>query len=533
MLKHISIIFLLIITLVLNAQDYYSSEQIEIHKLTNNWLNSNNAAGLSFIEFHTHGNSELGYMKEGGDLHRSQEGNSNKGMRFYSERYDKINKNWISWGSFEFKMNTENNRTWSNTFNTYNNSPYLFGDSVPGRYDSQTFNLHAKICRKIHNKLSLGLAIDYFAGDMSRLRDARTRTFIANYAIAPALAYKINESNIGGFTAGFRFEKEKMPSVTTVQSDPEINYYFFLGNENVNAIKNAYLGFDRQYVNRELFTDFQYNYKKEKIDWITSIGLANRKQEVLGSERESPGEFIMDKIGINSKLNLFLNRYLMILDFKSNLQIGSANEFLQELIVTNDTIKHDVSKKWETLYVYKNRFSTKSYYADLNLNLRNLLNNGIDYSWSAGFDGQYYGFSNIYQLPYSAFENQRARVGLNGSLRVFNKNKHRVTIQAAGGYSFSMSDNLKLNSIATTVPGLSSTTFEKASYKIANEVLIPDMQFYKENVLDLRTNVRYSFPLKVKKNVLTGQLKAYFGTQQGSSIGSWTSAGVSVGIITL
>lgn len=534
MLKQITIILLLLLmSSVLKAQDTFSIEQIEIHKLTNNWLNSINAAGLSFIQFHTHGNSELGYINEGGDLHRAQEGNSNKGMRFYSERYDKINKNWISRGSFEFKMNTEENRTWSNVFNTYNSSPYLFGDSISGRYDSQTFNLHAKICRKIQNKLSLGLAIDYFAGDMSRLRDARTRTFIANYAIVPALAYKLNESNIGGVSVGFRFEKEKMPSVTTVQTDPEINYYFFMGNENVNAIKNAYLGFDRQFINREKFANFQYNYKKEKIDWFTTLGLANRMQEVLGSERESPGEFILDKIELNSKLNLFFNKYLMIVDFKSDFQIGSANEYLQELIVTNDTIMHDVSKRWETLYIYKNRFSTKSYNADLYINLRNLLKNGTDYCWSAGVDGQFYGFSNIYQLPYSAFESQRARVGLNGSVRVFDKNQHKVTVQANGGYAFSVNDNLELNSIATTTPDNGSSTFEKATFKIGNEILIPDMRFYKETVFDFKVNAHYSFPIKVKKNMLTGILKAYFGSQQSLNLGSWQSAGISVGIITL
>ncbi|MBV5342907.1 hypothetical protein JZU68_04600, partial [bacterium] len=104
-------------------------------------------------------------------------------------------------------------------------------------------------------------------------------------------------------------------------------------------------------------------------------------------------------------------------------------------------------------------------------NIRDILNNATDYSWSAGVDGQFYGFSNVYQLPYSAFENQRARFGLNGSLRVFNKNQHRVKLQVAAGYAFSLSDNLRLNSIATTVPGIGSTTFEKATYKIANQIL--------------------------------------------------------------
>lgn len=533
MQKHLIIVFYFILSLPLFAQTGYSAEQIELHKLTNNWLSTNNAAGLGFINFHQHGNSELGYSNEGGNLHRAQEGDGKNGIRFFSERFDKINKNWMSWGSFEFKMNTEENRTWSNVFNTYNSSPYLFGDSIPGRYDQQIFDLHAKICRKISEKWSAGISFDYFAGDMSRLRDARTRTFIANYAFAPGAVYKIDDSNLIGATAGFRFEKEKMPSIVTVQNDPEISYYFFLGNENANAVKDAYIGFDRQFVNREYFTELQYNFINKQFNWMSTLGFTSRKQEVLGGERESPGEYTDQNLHFNSKAIIYLNRKLLIVGLKTNYKLGFANEFLQELVTIRDTIKYDVSKNWNTLYVYQKRFSTNSYNADLNISLRNLINNGTDYSWSTGVDGQFYGFSNIYQLPYSAFENQRARFGLNGSVRIFNKNQHRVTLQANGGYAFSVSDNLKLNSIATTVPGIGSTTFEKATSKIATEILQPDMRFYKEEIVDFRADARYSFPIKVKKNTLTGQLKAYFGIQQSQNLGSWTSAGVSVGIITL
>lgn len=533
MQKQLIILFLLLSPVCLFAQTGYSTEQIELHRLKNNWLFANNAAGLGFINFHQHGNTELEYSNVGGDLHRAQEGDKKYGIRFNSERFDLINKKWMSWGSFEFKMNTEENRSWSNVFNTYNRSPYMFGDSVPGRCDLQVFDLHTKICRRIQDNLTVGLSLNYYAGDMSRLRDARTRTFITDYSIAPAAVFKINEKKLVGLTAGFRFEKEKMPSVTTVQDKPDIDYYFFLGNENGNRLKDGYVGFDRQFISREFFADFQYNLVSNQLNWLTTIGFAALKQEVLGSERNSPGEFLMKEINLKSKANFTFDSKLLIFDLKSNLQIGNANEFLQELEVIRDTVKHDVSKRWITLYEYKNRYSTNSFNSELNISLRNLLNNGTDYSWSAGVDGQFYGFSNIYQLPYSAFENQRARFGLNGSMRVFNKNQHRVTLQAKAGYAFSLNDNLVLNQIATTVPGIGSTNFEKATYKIATNILLPDLQFYKENVFDFRADARYSFPIKVKNSKLTGQLKAYFGMQQSENHGSWTSAGVSVGIITL
>lgn len=526
-------IVLLLLVLKLSAQSLYNPEQHEMLYINNHWLGSKNAAGLSMSDFQVHGNSELGYNDANGGLHRAQEGDRNSGLKFNSERFDKINDKWLTWGRFEFQMNSEDNRAWSDVMNTYNNNPYLFGDSVKGSYDLQYFDLQAKISRKINNRWSIGLGLDYYAADMLRQRDARTRTFVANYGIIPSFVYRVNQNQMIGFTAGFRFEKEKMPSVTTVQTNPNIDYYFMLGNENAYSLLAGYLGFDRQFVSRTYSGSLQYQINNETVNWFSEFGIDSEAQETLGSERESPGMYGALKFNLLSKLNFKIDNKLAHFTLSGYYKSGIADEYLQERVEVRDTSTSAVSYKWNTLYAYKGRYATDSYKLDFNANIRDILNNGTDYSWSAGVDGQFYGFSNIYQLPYSAFENQRARFGLNGSLRVFNKNQHRVTLQAKAGYAFSINDNLVLNQIATTVPGIGSTNFEKATYKIATNILLPDLQFYKQNVLDFRADARYSFPIKVKKNVLTGQVKAYFGMQQSQNRGSWTSMGVSVGIITL
>jgi len=524
---------LIFIVVGMQAQTNYNPEQHEMHYLNNHWLGTKNAAGLTQSDFQVHGNTELGYNDAGGALHRAQEGDRKNGLKFKSERFDKINDKWLTWGSFEFQMNSEENRAWSDVINTYNQNPYIFGDSVKGSYDLQFFDLHAKISRKLNEKWAFGLGLDYYVADMSRQRDARTRTFVANYAAYPSVVYHLAPNHSIGITAGLRFEKEKMPSVSTVQTKPDIDYYFFLGNENGYSLLDGYTGFDRQFVNLDYLAQIQYLFNNGNVNWYNEIGFISKKQQTLGSERETPGNYSAMNFNALSKLNIILNNKLLHFELNGNYNAGRVDELLQERVEIRDTTTGAVSYKWNTLFAYNGRYSTDSYRIDIKANLRDLLKNGTDYSWSAGIDGQFYGFSNIYQLPYSAFENQRARVGLNGSLRVFNKNQHRITMQAAGGYGFSVNDNLELNSIATTVPGVGSTNFEKATYKIATNVLLPDLQFYKQNVLDFRADARYSFPIKVKKNVLTGQLKAYFGMQQSENRGSWTSAGVSVGIITL
>ena len=75
--------------------------------------------------------------------------------------------------------------------------------------------------------------------------------------------------------------------------------------------------------------------------------------------------------------------------------------------------------------------------------------------------------------------------------------------------------------------------FEKAAYKVANQIIIPDMDFYKQNVVDYRIDARYSFPLTISKNKLVGSAKVFYGKQISETYGSWMLFGFSVGLITL
>jgi hypothetical protein len=526
------IILYLIAFGALHAQNTYHPEQHELLYLNNHWVGTNNAAGLSFSDFQVHGNTELGYSDTGGSLHRAQEGNRKSGLKFISERFDKISDKWLTWGSFEFQMNNEENRAWSNVFNTYNNSPYLFGDSVKGRYDLQFFDLHAKISRKLNNRWALGIGLDYYAGDMSRQRDARTRTYLVNYAAYPSVVFQLSDNQTLGFTGGFRFEKEKMPGITTVQISPKIDYYFFLGNENSYSLLDGYTGFDRQYVNLDYSLGLQHNIKNDKLNWFNSVEFTTKNQEVLGSERESPGTYTAMKFNFLSKLNYKLENKLLNITLNGLFNAGRADEFLQERKEVRDTVNGSVSWVWNTLYAYKGRYTTDSYTINLKANLRDILENGADYSWVAGIEGQFYGFKNQYYLPYSSFESQRIHVGANGGLRVFNKKEHRISINAKGGFGFGFNNKLDLNSIANTIPTIGSSTFEKATFKIANEIMKPDLAFYKQNVLDYGIDARYSFPFKLKNNSFVGLAKIFYNNQISSTLGSWSMLGVSVGLIT-
>jgi hypothetical protein len=519
--------------LSLQAQSSVQMEEHDLSPIINPWLQVTNAAGLGLSTVNVHGVTELGYFSESGDYHRSQQGDNRSGLNFYSERYDKIGKNWKSWGSFNFVMDREQNRAWSDVFSTYNSNPYIFGSSVPGNYDRQLFDFRVKLSSVEKGRFTYGVGIDYLVGDLSRLRDPRTRVFLADYSFLPAITYRLSSKQHIGFNLKASYRKEKMPSITTVQDDPNLKYYTFFGIENADAVIGGFKGFQRQFVSDIYGGELQYALKMSQLELLIAGGVNYEQQEILESLRQSPGSY--EAINYNVRLagKAVSNGILYNFKLNGNLKSGAADEFVQKLISTNNQSTGVNSQNWVTLFTYNNRFVNSVYDASLNFDIRNINASRNDYSWLVGFKTGVSGFTNQYNLPYSEFSANRLNASLYGHYRLINKNSNRLTLNANIGYSTGFHNALQLSNGAIAVPELGASTFKQGVYDVATNILLPDLQFYKQNVLDFRADARYSFPLKVKKSVLTGQVKAYFGMQRSENLGSWTSAGVSVGIITL
>jgi hypothetical protein len=324
-----------------------------------------------------------------------------------------------------------------------------------------------------------------------------------------------------------------MTGITTVQTDPKIAYYFLVGNENANAVLNGYAGFNRQFVTMVYSGGLQYSYQNDRFSWFNNLAYTTKLQDVLGSQHESPGAFESQNVMALSSVNLKFGNKLLNATLNGFYNAGSADEFMQEKIETRNPTTGIVSYAWTTLYAYDNRYQTESYRANIDVSLRNQLNSGKDYSWLGGVDAQFDGYQNRYYLPYSQIGNQRLRVGASGSLRVFNKNDHKVTLALKGGYGFNVKKQLVLNVNATTAPVNGSSNFQRGTYRIANEVILPDMDFYSQKVIDYRVDARYTFPIKIKMSKITGMAKIYYGNQQSNTRGSWMNMGVSIGIVSL
>jgi len=530
-IKYIPILCFLVSALHLQAQRAVQYEEHELTTVLNPWLLTNNAAGLGLSTVKFHGVTELGYNAAKGDLHRAQEGNARGGIDFYSERYDQLAKNWTSWGSFQFIMDRESNRAWSDVIHTYDNNPYLYGSSVPGNYDRQLFDFHLKLSSRTFGRMTYGLGIDYQVGDLSRLRDPRTRVYLADYAVLPAVTFRLNDHHFLGLNLNVRYQKEKMPNITTVQDDPNLRYYTFFGMENANAVIGGFNGFQRQFVSALYGADVQYSLVTNRSQWLFSGGAFAQSQQILENIKQSPGTFSSLNYKGSLVFNTKINGVLLHMAANVHAKQGAADENIQELRSVNNPETGVNSQTWVTLFTYKNQYINNTYNAELKVDIRDINAYTNDFAWLGGFETGANGFKNQYHLPYSVMQVNRAYAGLYGQYRLLNRNEKRLTIKGNVNYEIGFDNLLALRDGVTETPTTGASTFVQGTYDVATKILEPDFQYYNANMLNFKVESRYSFPLSLKKTKIIGYAKMYYGQTRSVDLGSWSTAGIAIGII--
>ncbi len=489
----------------------------EMQILNQNWNVTGNAAGMGFSHVNTGSFTTLGLITGSGDYHKTQEGSARNALQFRTERYDKFNQKLYVKGSFIFTRERELDRAWSDVFHTYNSNPYIYGSSVKGNYETQRFDLNVKVYTSNFGKFNIGVEFDYKVADMARQRDPRSRSYLLDYSLLPSLTYSFSKTHTIGINVKYRFEKEKMPSLSTVQTNPNLKYYDFIGLEHVDGKIGGYLGFQRQFVSGYMGGAIQYNYISKKINWLTSIGFDSQRQETLGNKKQSPGSYNSYNYSLLTNLILRSGKYTHDLKIRGSILDGGADEFRQSLISSRDPQTNEVTETWETTYKYINRFivKTKDLSADYKLYSSN--NDNIGYLWNIGFVASYNEFNNYYYLPYSQYSVSKVFAGLNGSYSLLDKKHHCIdfVFRAVAGVP---SNNVLILATQT---------------EVSTQVLQPDLEFHNKKTLDGSLEVKYTFPLSFGRSKMQGYARFFAGNIFASDSMNWSNAGFSIGILTL
>lgn len=486
-------IFFLACALNAAAQDI-SIESYKYADETQLWRLSQNAAGLSLDAAENRGVAAFDVSHRSGDFHRVQEGGMNNNLEFFTERYQKIGKYLYGYGSFKFDMGRTKERAWSDVYRSYNSNPFISGSSVFGKYDNQDFELNASVASVPIGQLTFGANLFYKAGDLSRLRDPRSRINLAEYKLAPAVTYAIGSHTLG-LTASYDRRKEKLPGLNTVQTDPNLKYYVMTGLENATGTIGGYNGYMREYVDHQFGAELSYGYRSETFRSLNSAAFTHGTEYVYGTYKYEPGRYFHNNYSFATRNRLHTGNLLHTADATISYEEAYADEYRQERISETDSITGFNSISWNTVLEYRKRYQMKK--TDLSFHYRCSVLGGARSVVGGVTTDAYFGLlanvttvNNKRLLNTSELKYASTLAQLEGGISL----AKRFWIEAKAGYNFSNKAEL---------------TLADATTDYAQAVLLPDMEILNKDYFTGSAKLTLQLPITIEKKTRNWFVSAY------------------------
>lgn len=509
--KIASIAVALTFSLPTMAQNTTTEAAYRHNDLVQTWRNTGFAAGLTLDSMRNRGFTSMGYSLQQGDYHRVQEGSAQRSINFYTERYQRIGKWLYGYGSVNFDTGNERERAWSDVYRTYNSNPYLSGSAVPGRYDFQNINLRAMLSTLALGHLRYGLAFEYGLGDLSRQRDPRSRSQLLDYSLTPSVAYTFGRNTLAAALTYHR-RKEKIPNVSTVQTDATLQYFTLTGMEHAIGTQGGYNGYLRQWVNHELGAQLAYAHRSTAMHSLTALGMARATEYVYGNIKFQPGRYYTFRYWLNAQNRIYAGRTVHSIDASAQYVQAYADEFRQQLSIEKDPSTGIASSHYNTILTYKKRYQVNM--LNLAAHYRANFTDGrgrMLYYWGAEASMQ--NVRNRHIVPFSQLRYRSADVKLEAG-RALLPNK-RLWVDAYWGAHFST---------------LADLVLANADAPYAQQVLLPDMDYYRANAYRGGVSLKYTFPLTIKKTRATWFVRGFYDHWQTNNQLHRNVFGLSVGL---
>lgn len=518
-------LFLLMFTLPTMAQTPSDSlvgePEYRYKNLTQLWHNTSNAAGLSLDDSSNRGFASIGFSHRGGDYHRVQEGGAMNNMQFFTERYQRLGRYLYSYGKVDFNLGRTKDRAFADQYRPYNSNPYQSGSDIAGSYDHQDFDMVASVGTTDFSGWRFGLQLNYQLGDLSRLRDPRSRSQLLDYRLTPSVSY-----TMGGHTLGlsgyYDRRKEKMRPLVTVQSDATLTYYLFSGMEYATGTIGGYSSFNREWVNHQVGAAMDYGYRSDSFHTLNSFGISRGEEYAYGTYKYEPGRYFTYLYNVQSQNRLLTGSVLHQVDVRMDWQQGYADEYRQQLIIKNDPQIGTTSYTYEKQLEFRKRYQVRTF--DCAFRYRaNFLNDApsrllqqatASLKGYTGFSIDTHKASNRHLLPLSSSDFSRINFQLENGISLF---KQHLTADLTLGYSVSTRADLQLADDSSI---------------LAQRVLLKDLPYYDANLLYGRLQVMYQFPLTIKRSRAMWFVKAFGDFTSANSAGhpNLYNVGFSVGL---
>jgi hypothetical protein len=205
------------------AKAQYRMEDL---KRTLLWSESYNAAGLRFVDFQNYSFAEACLGKNDGGFVRYYQSDNSLDYGLRTESYTRVRRVTM-YGSLEY-----NNLLGRNMTNTGFVRPDRYaaglGDSIPAEKRRETYTLRGAVAAPIYKNLSVGLSIDYNAGNEAKMKDLRTANTSFDLLATGSLLYSNRLLSVGGSYLYRKFHER----LTFAQVSPDYNVvggYYYTG----------------------------------------------------------------------------------------------------------------------------------------------------------------------------------------------------------------------------------------------------------------------------------------------------------------
>lgn len=509
-------VLMLHVAAVAKAQDNIVPNTLEsslYHDATQLWRVTDNAAGLSRDSLLKRGSAYADFSHNEGTHYLVQDGDKQNKFTFFADAFQPIGKSLYGYGKITFEEGRIFNRSWNDVIRPHHSNPYFSGSSIPAKYDFQNVYLTASLASVEINKFTFGARLDYNVGDLSRLRDPRSRINLATYALTPAATYRLG-SNIFGLSAHYKRRKEKLVGLSTVQTDATMKYYVYTGMENATGTTGGYKGYEREYVDHEIGGEFSYSYKGRNIESLTSFAFCTANEDVYGSNKYMPGKFHRTEMSLATH-NTFKTDggRLHSFDLSLSSRPASADEYRQQKEITIDPVTGISSQRWLTTMELKKRYEVTEYEADARYRMmwtadqkvRSYIGAHLNYAYD----------KDLYHLPDSYLEVGGLTFALEGGAILCKGAERSLWAEGSVGYHVAAQSNLSLSDATTDY---------------AVNVLAPDMTYWGASYILGSLQLTYQFPFSIRKTRREWFVKAHGNcVSTNKSTNAW-EAGMSLGI---
>ncbi len=475
--------FFLISCLITTAQEgnYRYEDATQLWRLTDN------AAALGLDSTRNRGFALFNGEHHNGNYARVQEGTQTNQLRFLTERYQSVGKFLHAYGRFNFDYGRTKNRAWADVMRPYNVNPYFSGSAIRGKYDFQNFDCTAALGTTDFGKWRFGLKLDYKVGDLSRLRDPRPRLQLLDYKLTPAITYSTGNHTLA-LSGGYERRKEKFTGVKNEQENAIVKYYFMTGLEHADGKTNGYTSFWREWVDHRFAGELTYAYRSAIQHSMLSLCIERGEEDVYEQYQYEPGHYVDYRYGAKWQNRFYDGSCIHQFDVSLDCEQSYADEYRQKLIQENDAATGLSSFYYVKQLTYKKRFQLESY--NIYMHYRAHFNKNKEEKGYVGFEFGNHDISQRYILHSSKFSHSGAALMAEGG---FALGKRLWIDLTAGGY---MAQHSKLE--------LADPTTD-----YAQQVLIPDLQYYDANYWRGHLQFTYQFPLKTDGSKTIMFIRAY------------------------